>query len=98
MKSRTLTCVVAVVLFAVLAVPQRLLAQEQEPADNEISAYTVTDLGTFGEAFALAQGISNRGWIDGIFGHDSGEQHEFLLRNGVLNDLGTLGGPKQRSR
>jgi len=91
MKSRILTLLTAMTLFAGLAAPVRLAAQGQckEPA-----RYTVTDLGTLGGTFSLAGGISNSGWVEGYstLPGDAAE-HAVLWRKGVITDLGTLGGP-----
>lgn len=86
MKSRTLTCIKAMTLFAALAVPARLSAQQIR--------YTVTDLGTLGGTFSEAVGVSNRGSISG-FSTLPGDSvvHGFLWQKGEMTDLGTLGGP-----
>jgi probable HAF family extracellular repeat protein len=91
MKSRILMCITAMTLFAALAVPVRLAAQEQK---QEPPRYTVTDLGTLGGTFSLAGGINNNGLVEG-FSTLSGDtaEHAFLWRKGVITDLGTLGGP-----
>jgi len=47
-------------LFAALALPVRLAAQEQQPR------YRVKDLGTLGGTFSLAGGINNRGEVEGF--------------------------------
>jgi len=88
MKSRTLTCITAMTLFAALALPVRLAAQEQQPR------YRVKDLGTLGGTFSLAGGINNRGEVEG-FSTLPGDtaRHAFLWRRGRMIDLGTLGGP-----
>jgi probable HAF family extracellular repeat protein len=77
MKSRYLLITTA--LFAALAVPVRVAAQQ----------YTLTDLGTLGGTFSSGEGISNRGWVDG-FSTLPGDTitHAFLWRNGVASDLG----------
>jgi probable HAF family extracellular repeat protein len=79
--------------LAVLAAP--VWAQGQKPAS---ARYNVTDLGTLGESFSLAYGINNRGRIDG-FSTLPGDSsvHSFVLENGVMIDLGTLGGPDSQS-
>jgi probable HAF family extracellular repeat protein len=87
MKSRTLMCFTAIPLFAALALSVRLAAQEQ-------TQYTVTFLGTLGGTFSQPFGMNNKGEVDGIAtlpGDQS--QHAFLWRNGVMTNLGTLGGP-----
>jgi probable HAF family extracellular repeat protein len=77
-----------VALFAALVIPSRLAAQDQR------QQYAVTDLGTLGGTFSGTNGINNRGWVFG-FANLSGDQeeHAFVWRNGVMTDLGTLGGP-----
>ena len=79
--------VMGLVLFILLAVPVQLAAQQQ-------LHYRVTDLGTLGGTFSFGVGINNRGWVAG-FSTLPGDlnQHAFVWRNGVITDLGTLGGP-----
>jgi probable HAF family extracellular repeat protein len=91
MKSRTLTCITAMTLFAALAMPVRLAAQGQK---QDLPRYTVTDLGTLGGTFSLAGGLSDSGWVEG-YSTLPGDTavHAFLWRDGVMTDLGTLGGP-----
>jgi probable HAF family extracellular repeat protein len=58
----------------------------------------VTDLGTLGGTFAAAEGINNRGWVEGLSNlAGDHEQRAFLWRNGVMTDLGTLGGPNSNA-
>jgi probable HAF family extracellular repeat protein len=83
----------AMTLFAALAIPVRLVAQEQQKDKND-RHYNVLDLGTLGGTFSWATGINNKGLVDG-FSNLQGDmdQHAFLWRDGVMTDLGTLGGP-----
>jgi probable HAF family extracellular repeat protein len=87
MKSRVLTCITPIALFAALTIPARLLAQQQ-------IHYTVTDLGTLGGTFSFAGGINNSGDIEG-FSTLQGDSilRAFRWRSGVMTDLGTFGGP-----
>ena len=90
-----LLCIFAVAVFALLAVPTALVAQEQLPKGKRHHLrYTVTDIGTLGGAFSFAGGINEKGWVAGS-STLPGEQdvHAFLWRRGVIKDLGTLGGP-----
>lgn len=93
MKSNTLTLIAAMTFSAALATTVRLTAQEQQEDKKEHRRYTVQDLGTLGGTSSVAEGISNRGWVVGsanLAGDQSG--HAFLRRDGVMTDLGTLGG------
>jgi probable HAF family extracellular repeat protein len=94
MKSRTLTYIIAVAALAALAIPLRLAAQDQQKQHSNHTYYSVKDLGTLGGTGAVAEGISDRNWIVGtsnLAGDQSG--HAYLWRDGVMTDLGTLGGP-----
>jgi probable HAF family extracellular repeat protein len=91
MKSRILICITAIALFAALAVRVRLAAQEHS---QDLPRYTVIDLGTLGGTYSLAGGLSNSGWVEGFsYLSDETNKRPFLWRNGVMADLGTLGGP-----
>ena len=74
------------ILLATLAVAQ--------PAPR----YAVVDLGTLGGTFGLAFGINDKGQVGG-FANLPGDmaQHAFVYTNGVMTDLGTLGGPNSGS-
>lgn len=93
MKSRNSAVLIAT-LLATFMIPIRLLAQEQQEHKHEHRRYTVTDLGTLGGTLGAAQGINDRGWVVG-FSTLPGDQiqHSFLWVDGVMTDLGTLGGP-----
>ncbi|HXM98917.1 MAG TPA: hypothetical protein VN982_10610 [Candidatus Dormibacteraeota bacterium] len=99
MKSRTLTLIAAMTLFAAtLAAPIRLAAQDQEhhKKHKKQVLYSVKDLGTLGGiggAGATAEAISNNGWAVGT-SNLAGDTtlHSFLWRDGEMTDLGTLGG------
>ena len=98
MKSRTWMWMIAVYLFAALAMPVWTAAQEQQQQNKNRLRYVVTDLGTLGGTFAAAEGLNNRGWVEGLStlaGDQS--QHAFVWRNGVMSDLGTLGGPNSNA-
>jgi probable HAF family extracellular repeat protein len=98
MKSRILMCITAMTIFAALAASVRLAAQEQK---QDPPRYTVIDLGTLdGGTYSLAGGINNNGLVEGYSTLFNGDTHPYLWRNpfpfpweGVMTDLGTLGGP-----
>jgi probable HAF family extracellular repeat protein len=82
-------------LFAALALPLRLAAQDKQDLNQLRHArYAITDLGTLGGTFSQATGINNRGSVSG-YSLLPGDQvlHAFLWQERVFTDLGTLGGP-----
>jgi probable HAF family extracellular repeat protein len=85
MQSRQLTCVTAVVLLA-LVLPFRLPAQQ--------TRYTVSFLGTLGGCCSVPFGINNNGAVEGNSTLPGDQNfHGFFWRDGVITDIGTLGGP-----
>ena len=97
MKSRLLMLPTAITLFAALAVPALLAAQQDGPS-RQFPQYKLTVLPTLGGTFGNAWGVNTRGWVAGhstLPGHQ--EYHEFLWRSGVITDLGTLGGPNSNN-
>jgi probable HAF family extracellular repeat protein len=92
MKSRALTCVILVALFATLSAPVRLGAQDQQE-DHRRARYTVIDLGTLGGNDAGGNSINNRAWVTGTSTEPGGQNaHAALWIKGAKIDLGTLGG------
>jgi len=92
MKSKILMLVAALTFSAALAMPIRLAAQNHR--QQQKFQYVVKDLGTLGGTGSVAEGISDRDWIVGsanLTGDTEG--HAYLWRDGVMTDLGTLGGP-----
>jgi probable HAF family extracellular repeat protein len=88
MKSRTLTCIAAVTLFAALAIPVPSAAQQQK---SEPVLYTVASLGTLSGTFSDAAGVNNRGQAVGgstLIGDTV--VHAFLWNKGVRSDLAPL--------
>jgi probable HAF family extracellular repeat protein len=90
MKSRTLM-LTAITFSTALAMPIPLVAQNQQ--HQQKVQYVVKDLGALGGSQGVAEGISDRGWVVGdatLPGDQS--VHATLWREGVVTDLGTLGG------
>ncbi len=54
--------------------------------------YRVTDLGTLGGSFSIANGINNAGHVGGAANNAAQVEHFFLRRNGDMFDAGSLGG------
>src|SRR5262249_47962016 len=60
--------------------------------DRHVPSYLVTDLGvTAGFDSSYAYGVNKAGDVAG-YEWNSGAEHAFLWHNGVMTDLGTLGG------
>jgi probable HAF family extracellular repeat protein len=58
-----------------------------------------TDLGDFGRGGdTWAHAINDAGWVVGSVREDDGVEHAFLLKDGVMHDLGTLGGTFSQAR
>jgi probable HAF family extracellular repeat protein len=95
MRSIVLLRVTATALFAVLAMPAQIVAQEeQEHKQEHFPHYRVKDLGTLGGTFSMAFGLNDKGHVGGGAGLPNGSQHAFLwTKGGGLKGLGTLGGP-----
>ena len=92
MKSTAWKCLTGLALLAALAAPIQLAAQDPLPKTH--TQYFVKDLGTLGGTQGVAEVVSNKGWVVGA-ANLAGDQNgrSFLWRDGVMSDLGTLGGP-----
>src|SRR5580692_12637613 len=98
MKRNPNRTIAAITLFAALAMTLRLAAQDNQDLRHKHHHYRVIDLGTLGGTFSQAFGISDEGWINGgstLTGDNA--IHAFFWRNGIMTDLGTLGGPNSNS-
>lgn len=93
MKSRKSTRIIAIALFATLAIPARLAAQQAQEEKKQLPHYTVTDLGTLGGTFSTANGLDNRDLAAGasLLPGDA-VLHAFLWQMEQITDLRTLGG------
>ena len=58
-----------------------------------VTHYTVTDLGTLGGNSTTAYAVNASGKVVGYATTLDGDTHAFLWENGVMQDLGTFGGP-----
>jgi len=95
MKSRFSMRIVSLTVFAALAIPAELAAQE--PQSNQLPRYAVIDLGTLGGTFSVAVSVNNKSWITGDATLlDDTAAHGFLRQHGANIDLGTLGGSNSR--
>ena len=76
------------VLVGLVAVPGGPAAAAPRPV-------TVTDLGSFGGSYTIANAVNERGQVVGYGQLADGETHHaFLWEKGKLTDLGTLGGAR----
>src|SRR5215472_3845526 len=96
MKSQSLIWINAVALFAILALPAGIGAQDLPT--QKLPFYSVTDLGTLGGAFSVGVGINTRGLIT-LNASTAGNaaQHVAIWRSGNKTDLDTLGGPNSNT-
>jgi probable HAF family extracellular repeat protein len=92
MKSIARKSLAGLMLLAALAVTIGLTAQDQEP-NKKHARYSVKTLGTLGGTSSDAARINNKSWVTG-YASLTGDTvvHASLWRNGVITDLGTLGG------
>jgi probable HAF family extracellular repeat protein len=90
MEFRVLTWIFGAIFCVLLACSAALAGQKQPPGPPSLS---IIDLGTLGGTFSLASGISKKGQVTGFSTlPGDAETHGFVWRNGVMRDLGTLGG------
>ncbi len=97
MKSRICRRIAEISLFAALAVPALLVAQnEQSHKAQQVQHYTVTDLGTLqGGNFSQPFFINSYGLVSGSSSLPDGNQHAVLWLGKLKLDIGApgLGGP-----
>jgi probable HAF family extracellular repeat protein len=91
MTATRLNFIAATVIFALFPSP-RLVGQAQEKAKPV--HYSVHNLGTLGGVLgSSAHSLNDRGWVAGVANLTGDtEEHAALWRDGVVTDLGTLGG------
>jgi len=94
MKSVALKSLSAAAAVAILQISHQLHAQNVPSGTGRVH-YSVINLGTLGGSASNGYGSVNaRGWVTGDANLPGDQnEHAFLWRNGVMTDLGTLGGP-----
>lgn len=100
MKSRSSILAIITALLAAMAISASLAAQDNpthtapKQHSQELHHYAVITLGTLGGGFSSGNGLNSGGSVAGasLLPGDTTE-HAFLWRQGVMTDLGTLGGP-----
>lgn len=92
MKVAIHKCIAAATVLAALSISLPLAAQSRGTSPSQ---YSVTNLGTLGGSFSNGfGGVNNRGRVTGDANLPGDQnEHGFLWRDGVMTDLGTLGGP-----
>jgi probable HAF family extracellular repeat protein len=68
------------------------LAGDRQQAATPPGPYILTDLGTFGGLSAQASDINDAGQVVGAAASATSGGRPFIWQNGVMTDLGTLGG------
>ena len=96
MKPKIMVWASAITVFAALVASFPLAAQDTKSKNNPQKhvRYTVKVLSTLGGSSGVGNSVNNTGWISGganLTGDTT--EHAALWRNGVITDLGTLGGP-----
>jgi probable HAF family extracellular repeat protein len=81
--------------LASLSISLPLSAQGVQSANRGRIHYSVVNLGTLGGSASNGYGsVNDRGWVTGDANLPGDQnEHGFLWRDGVMTDLGTLGGP-----
>src|ERR1700730_6297469 len=95
MISKMSSLIIALVMFAAAAMPFRLAAQEGNPVEEKPLHYKLVNLGTLGGTLQSNAygGVNDRGWVTGDANlQGDTNEHAFLWRDGLMTDLGTLGG------
>jgi probable HAF family extracellular repeat protein len=110
MKSVQLMCTAAIALFALVAIPLQLAAQDKQDHKSNHHHYQLVDIGTFGGPESGTQDelkvLNSRGMLAGFAQTPTADPnypnscffcgpliaHGFLWQKGVLTDLGALPG------
>ncbi len=96
MKMKAFSTLMCIAMMTLLMIPVRTAAQDTASQKNPHKhvRYTVKVLSTLGGTAGVGNSVNNRGWVTGA-ANLTGDttEHAALWRNGVITDLGTLGGP-----
>ncbi len=70
------------------ALPDASMSRSSSQPPN----YTISDLGTLGGPFSIAYDVTNTGRVSGTAASPDGYHHAVYWQNGVVHDVGNLGG------
>jgi probable HAF family extracellular repeat protein len=87
----------SVLSVAVLLAGTALASDASAQPTAEPLRYQLTRLDSLGGSSSVGSSINDRGWIAGRSNLSTGLRHAALWRDGVLTDLGALGGPEKPS-
>ena len=92
MKATILNLVATTIIITMSAVPP--VRGQAQGTSEKPRHYSVRILGTLGGSASVANSVNDKGWVSGAANlTGDATEHAALWREGMITDLGTLGGP-----